>query len=74
MYPPDCIHIVPCAWSCKTNGDARPYTFMPMPGLATSCTRYECVWACITIYLARPYTGHNVYGGNDYAPAFNLLD
>ena len=24
-------------------GDTGPYTFMPMPGLATPCLRYKCV-------------------------------
>ena len=39
---------------------------------------HESVWTCVTICLARPCAGHNVYMcmplGNDYAPAFNLLD
>ena len=30
------VHIVPCARPYKVNGDAGPYGFMPMPGLATS--------------------------------------
>ena len=76
------LHIVPCARSWKINNDAGPYTFMPMPGLATSCTRHECIWTCVTIYHARPCTGQNVYAvaymctpwGNVYATVFNLLD
>ena len=29
---------MPCAWSCKINGDAGSYTFMPDSGLATLFT------------------------------------
>ena len=47
----------------KINCDASPYTFMPMPGLATPCTQHKSVWTCVTIYLARPCIGHNVYTG-----------
>ena len=74
--------MVPCARSCKINGDTAPYTFMPDSGLATPCTRHECGWSCVTIFLARPCTGHNVNAGaymcigmsrgNDDPPAFNL--
>ena len=39
------------AYTCKIIGDAGPYTFMPMPGLATPCTLHECVWTYVTIYL-----------------------
>ena len=52
---------VPFARPCKNKGDTGPYTFMPMPGLATSRTQYESVWTCVTIYLARPLTGQNVH-------------
>ena len=52
---------------------------------ASSCKiwhQHESVWTCGTICLARPCTAHNVYTGayicmplgNNYAPAFNLLD
>ena len=52
------LQIVPCARPCKINGDARPYTFMTMPGLATSCTRHE--------FVASPFTLQSLAQGKMY--------